>query len=134
MRLLLDTHMLLWWITDNPMLSANARELIGNPNNQIYCSLISIWELEIKRAAPSARIEYSGEQLLGFCQAYGFQILPLKAPHILQMKNLKRKAGSAPHKDPFDRIMICQAMAENMLFVTHDYKLTAYETGCIRHV
>ena len=134
MNLLLDTHVLVWWITDDPALTESARKLIANRENQIYYSIVSLWETEIKRSVRSGGLGYSVEQIVSYCQDYDFPMLPLRVSHILGLRDLKRKAGTAPHKDPFDKIMLCQAMAEDMLFVTHDYKLAGYDTDCIRHV
>ena len=103
MNLLLDTHVLVWWITDDPALTESARKLIANRENQIYYSIVSLWETEIKRSVRAGGLGYSVEQIVSYCQDY-------------------------------DKIMLCQAMAEDMLFVTHDYKLAGYDTDCIRHV
>ena len=128
MKILLDTHILIWFVKDDPLLSKKAVEEITNDENEIYYSLISILEVEIKHMSHPAGISLTGEQLLNFCKEYDFIQVPLKPEHILEMKNLQRRAGSPPHKDPFDRLLICQAVVEDMQFITHDSRIAEYDT------
>ena len=134
MNLLLDTHILIWALFQDWNLSKAAKTLLEDVSNNLYYSLFSILEIELKHLSRPDAMPFSGDQVLAYCYQAGFSPLYFKESHILQLKNLKRKTGTAPHKDPFDKIMLCQAMAEDMLFVTHDYKLAGYDTDCIRHV
>ena len=131
MRLLLDTHILLWALSDDAQLSEKARKLILNEENEVYYSIASIWEIQMKCIAHPDRMDFTAEQVSGYCKESGFFQLPLREEHIFCLKNLKRPDDAPPHKDPFDKIMVCQAMAENMLFVTHDHLIPDYNEPCI---
>lgn len=126
MKFLLDTHILIWFVKDDKLLTKKALEEITKSENEIYYSLISILEVEIKHLSHPAGISLTGEQLLNFCKAYNFIQVPLKAEHILEIKNLRRREGTPPHKDPFDRILICQAISEKMQLMTHDNRIAEY--------
>ena len=127
MKILLDTHILIWFVKDDKLLTKKAVEEITNAENEIYYSIISILEVEIKHINHPAEISLSGEQLLNFCKEYGFIQVPLEPSHILELKNLQRRADSPPHKDPFDRLLICQAIVENMQLMTHDNRISEYD-------
>ncbi len=131
MKILLDTHILLWYFDDDKRLPLNARFFIEEKSNEVYYSLISVLEVEIKHAAHPDRISMSGEKLLEHCQRLGFIQVPIKLSHILAVKNLVRKENSPPHRDPFDRLMICQAVVDNMLFITHDERIAEYVSPMI---
>lgn len=116
--LLLDTHVLLWWLADHPKLGTQARTAIANPVQPIVVSAASIWEIGIKRAlgkleAPLGLARIVDEQ--------GFTQLVIAANHA-------ELAGQLPnhHNDPFDRMLIAQAQAEGMIVVTSDEKFQAY--------
>ena len=117
-RLLLDTHVLLWWLSDDPRLSATCRDLIGDADNEIYVSAASTWEISIKRALGKL------EAPLGLSSVIwnsGFAELPISLFH-------GEQAGGLPehHKDPFDRMLIAQAQAEGLEIVSADEKFQAY--------
>ncbi len=131
MKLLLDTHILLWVLSDHVRLPEKARKLIENDENEIYYSIASIWELQMKYLAHPDQIAFTPEQVAAFCKESGFYRVPIKEEHIFYLKNLKRPDTAPPHKDPFDKILICQAMTENMLFITHDRLLPDYNEPCI---
>ncbi len=126
MKILLDTHILLWFCNGDERLPVETRELIADEKNEIYYSILSVFEVEIKHAAHPDRISMSGEQLLKHCQMLEFVKLPLEIPHILAMKKLVRKENTPPHRDPFDRLMISQAIVESMIFITHDARIAEY--------
>lgn len=134
MRLLLDTHILLWALSDDARLSEKARKLLGNRENEIYYSLISLWEIELKRLAHPEQMDFTAEQVSGYCSASGFYKLPVGEDHIFCLRKLKRPKTAPAHKDPFDRMLICQAMTENMLLLTHDQLLPDYNEPCIYSV
>lgn len=131
MKLLLDTHILLWTLSDDPHLSEKARKLLENAENDIYYSIASIWEIQMKYLAHPEQMGFTAEQVVRYCEESGFYKLPVKEEHIFCLKNLKRPETAPIHKDPFDKIMICQAMVENMLFITHDHLIPAYNEPCI---
>ena len=131
MNVLLDTHILLWALSNDARLPEKARTLIENENNEIYYSIISLWEVEIKHLAHPDAMPVSAKQLTEYCMQSGFQKISIKENHIFAMANLKREKDAPPYKDPFDRILICQASTENMIFVTHDSLIGGYSEPCI---
>ncbi len=124
MRLLLDTHIALWAIADDPKLSAEARDLIDNPENQIVVSAASIWEIAIKHALARGGpndMPISGAQALGYFKDAGFELLDISPVHAASV-------GTLPpiHADPFDRILVAQALTTPLRLVTHDPRVAAY--------
>lgn len=94
-------------------------------------STASVWKVTIKHMAKPEKMKVTGRQLAQHCVALGFKMLPITDDHVRFLETLKRREGSAPHHDPFDRIMIAQAKAENLLFITHDSLIPDYEEPCI---
>ncbi len=131
MNILLDTHILLWALSNDNRLPGKARELIENTENRIYYSLISLWEVELKRLAHLDAMPVSAKELSEYCRQSGYQKLSVKENHIFALANLKRKESALPHKDPFDRMLVCQASVENMVFMTHDSLISGYDDPCI---
>ncbi len=118
MRLLLDTHVLIWAATDDVKLSSAAAQLIDDETNTLYFSAASIWELTIKGAHRTGVVPAMlRKALLGA----GYLELPINSEHGLMVGHLPEH-----HRDPFDRIMVAQAMAEGMSLVTHDSAMHAY--------
>ncbi|MBQ7454622.1 MAG: type II toxin-antitoxin system VapC family toxin [Selenomonadaceae bacterium] len=131
MKYLLDTHILLWLFSGDERLSEKARLIIADDANEIYYSLVSVWEVEIKHLAHPDKISMSGERFLNHCQRLGFIPVSLNVNHILALKTLTRKENSPPHRNPFDRIMICQAIVEDMTFITRDDRIAEYVSPII---
>ena len=131
MKILLDTHILVWYFEDNAKLSQKARNLIEDDYNEIYYSLISVLEIEIKHTAHPDRLSLDGEKFISYCQKLGFIQAPLGVEHVLEIKNLIRKETTPPHRDPFDRLMLCQAIVEDMKFMTHDKRIAEYVTTAV---
>lgn len=131
MKLLLDTHILLWALSDDARLSGKARQLIENPDNSIYYSIISLWEVQLKKMAHPESMPIDAMELKEYCGQAGFQCLPVNEAHIFALSGLKRDEHALPHKDPFDRLLICQALTENMMFLTHDSLIPQYNVPCI---
>ena len=128
MRYLLDTHILIWALSDLDRLSNVAAKIISDKENTIFFSTLSIFEVEWKSVYRPAGISLNGKQLFELCKEAEFLQVPLKVPHILEIKNLKRKENFPPHKDPFDQLMLCQAIVEDMIFMTHDKRIAEYES------
>jgi len=119
MRLLLDTHILLWWLVGDRRLSKSLAAAIASPESDIAVSAASIWEIAIKRAL--GRIDVDLDELLAVMTADGFTELPLRFGHSLRLESLPRH-----HDDPFDRILIAQSIAEGRRLVTKDDAILAY--------
>lgn len=118
MRLLLDTHTLLWVLAEPERLDATAREALRDGRNEALVSAASIWEIAIKRAAGKLR---APDDLIAVTAASGFGSLPITASHA-------HAAGALPlhHRDPFDRMLVAQARVESLTIVTRDQRLVAY--------
>ena len=131
MNLLLDSHVLIWALNDDPQLSRKARDYLSNPDNLIYYSVASVWELGIMHAIRPDNVEFTPQELCHWCDEAGFEPLDVSREHIFQLDSLKRPENAPPHKDPFDRLLICQAKTENMLLLTHDALLPEYNEPCV---
>lgn len=124
MKILLDTHIALWAISDDQHLSSKARQLILPPENNIFISVASIWEIVIKYSLARGRpndMPISGKEALGFFQESGYCILYLTADHVVNVASLPDL-----HKDPFDRLIIAQALSEPLRLITHDRVVGGY--------
>ncbi len=126
MKVLIDTHIAIWSVLDDPKLSGAARDILLNKENIIYYSSASVWELTIKQMAHPETFLYSGYHLSKGCDENGFIVLPVTNQHCFVLETLKRPENAPRHNDPFDRIMLAQAKAEGMRFLTHDSLLPYY--------
>ena len=108
MKLLLDTHIILWALDDNPKLPSQARALIMDAKNDIYYSSASIWETTIKYMSKPDKIRISGSKLSDLCREMGYQMLPIADNHVKALGTLVYHSQEQVHNDPFDRIMIAQ--------------------------
>lgn len=116
MRLLLDTHALLWWLTDEPLLSTTARKLIGTADNEVLVSAASAWEIGIKvRLGKLPMAESLIGDFAGYLERERFTELPISADHGIRAALLP---GS--HKDPFDRMLAAQSQAERLPIISND--------------
>jgi PIN domain nuclease of toxin-antitoxin system len=121
MRLLLDTHVALWAVTDDPQLSEAARALIVEPANEVFISVAAIWEIAIKHAVRRRAMPVSAAAALADFLAAGFQVLDIIPAHVLALEALP-----GLHGDPFDRIMVAQALSTPLRLLTRDTKVAAY--------
>jgi PIN domain nuclease of toxin-antitoxin system len=118
MKLLLDTHVLLWALAMPEKLGASSRSALENPGNTIFVSAVSAWEIEIKRALGKLRAPDDLEEQL---RAARFSELPLRVRHVQELARLPEL-----HRDPFDRMLIAQARADDLKLMTHDRRILAY--------
>jgi PIN domain nuclease of toxin-antitoxin system len=119
-KLLLDSHAFLWWLTEDPQLSAGARQAVADPAATVFVSAATIWELAIKAAL--GRLDLGGADLAAEIASNDFVELPVNARHSLAAAYLPRH-----HGDPFDRMLIAQAQIEGLTVVSRDAALRAYE-------
>lgn len=119
MRLLLDTHALLWWLSDDPRLSHGAETGISNPNNDVFVSACTGYEIAYKQKL--GKLPPSRESLPRLLLREGIQFLPISIHHALAAGELR-----GPHRDPWDRIMMAQALAEQCHMVTTDKVFADY--------
>jgi len=123
LRLLLDTHTLIWWLADDQTLSAEARGAIGDDRNQPFVSAVTAWEIAIKRA--SGKLD-SPSDLEAALDASGLAQLPITVEHALATEVLPFH-----HRDPFDRMLIAQASVEGLTIVTRDARFAAYRVAVL---
>jgi len=131
MNLLLDTHIAIWALNDDENLSDKARELIMDPDNSIYYSTVSVWEVLLKHARRPENIPFDEAAFAEGCKEAGYIPLSLSDKHILAVRTLTRNPNCKEHNDPFDRLLISQAKVENLSFLTHDELIAGYEEKCI---
>lgn len=127
MNLLLDTHVALWAITDSPKLTQTARELLQSPKAILWVSAASLWEISIKHALGKGGMPISGAEALVYFQESGYGLLNVEAEHAVAVETLP-----AHHQDPFDRILVAQALVEPMRLVTHDATVALYNDTIIK--
>jgi PIN domain nuclease of toxin-antitoxin system len=121
-RFLLDTHALLWWLFDDPRLSPTARDLVGDPQNEILVSSASAWEICTKHRL--GKLPGAGElvrDVAEWVRRAGFSELPVSISHA-------QRAGSWPqaHRDPFDRMLAAQSALEELALVSRDRELEGF--------
>ena len=123
MKVLLDTHILLWWLSADPSLPAPAEGAIADPDVEVWVSAVTAWEIAIERAA--GRLE-APDDLLGALAASDFDSLPIAVGHALA-------AGALPdhHADPFDRMLISQARAEGLTLISIDGRFREYDVDLL---
>ena len=131
-EILLDTHMILWAMLDDPKLNDKMRNIILDPNNTIYYSIASMWEVQIKYDINKMPI--SGIEFMHYCEQSGYHKLPIDDLHVVELAGLKREETAPYHNDPFDRILLSQAKAEGFTFLTHDSLLRGYNEPCLVEV
>ena len=123
-EILLDTHMILWAMLDDPKLNDKMRNIILDPNNTIYYSIASMWEVQIKYDIKKMPI--SGIEFMHYCEQSGYHKLPIDELHVVELAGLVRDEAAPYHNDPFDRLIICQAITENMTIITCDSIIPNY--------
>ncbi|MBO4859527.1 MAG: type II toxin-antitoxin system VapC family toxin [Treponema sp.] len=126
---LLDTHIILWAMTKDVKLNTKMRDIILNPNNRIFYSIASMWEVQIKYARK--KLPISGVEFMHYCEQSGYHKLPVDDLHVVELANLVRDESAPPHNDPFDKIMLSQAKAEGFTFLTHDPFFRGYNEPCV---
>lgn len=126
MNLLLDTHVALWAITDSPKLSRKARDLIQAPRTTVWISAANVWEIAIKHALGRGDMPVYGQDAVRYFCESGYRFLPIDVDHALAVESLP-----AHHQDPFDRILVAQALVEPMRLMTHDPLVARYSDTII---
>ena len=127
MRVLLDSHTVLWWLTGDPRLSRRAQEVIEETANSISVSAASVWEIAIKAAKGKLRLPPGAEdRIRSEMASAGFVELPVTWDHAFAVRSL-----NAHHHDPFDRLLIAQSRIEGLTIVTNDRLLRRYDVDCL---
>lgn len=121
MDYLLDTHTLIWYAEGDTKLPERIREIILDRNNSIFISYASIWEMSIKISIGKLKVKFSLQEWGALLQAEGVLSIPLGLKHFEQLLALPFH-----HNDPFDRLLIAQAISENLTIITHDSRFSSY--------
>ena len=124
MRYLIDTQIFIWWMEKNRRLSKNTFNLLNDPQNQIFLSIATVWEIVIKKAKKKLKTPKDVE---GGVKTSGFMPINIEMLHVLGVEKLPMH-----HKDPFDRILIAQARVENLTFITTDEKIWKYDLPLLK--
>jgi PIN domain nuclease of toxin-antitoxin system len=127
LNLLLDTHVALWAITDSPKLPHKARELIQSSTTTVWVSTANVWEIAIKRALGRGDMPVSSQDAVRFFRESGYRFLNIEPEHAMAVEELP-----AHHQDPFDRILVAQALVEPMRLMTHDPLVALYSDTIIK--
>jgi PIN domain nuclease of toxin-antitoxin system len=120
---LIDTHVLLWLDQAPDRLSQHLLDLLRDPSHEVYCSAASLWEIAVKQSA--GKLMVAG-MLPGLLTRYGFVELPVRARDAEAVRHLPMH-----HKDPFDRMLVAQAIAENLVLVTGNSQMLVYEVAIL---
>ena len=123
MNLLLDTHVLLWWLDDHPSLSEKARAAVSDGKNLVLVSAVVVWEIRIKQAMGKLKVPRNFRRVL---EDQPFEMLDITAEHAHTVGDLP-----AHHWDPFDRMLIAQATMEGLTIVTRDLRFEKYNVPLI---
>ncbi len=121
MRVLVDTHALIWYLEGHKSLSRSKREVIINPANEVFVSTVSLWEIAIKISVGKLKLKTSLTDVLNQLAIQSIEILTIAPGHVLQVASLPLH-----HRDPFDRMIIAQAKVEFLTVVTTDSEFLAY--------
>lgn len=134
MKILCDTHILIWFLTGDDQLSVKARNIMENEENEIYFSLVSVWEISIKHSRKPKQMSLSPKRFIELCESQGFLEYPIDRQHILAVNTLHRPVNIPEHHDPFDRLLLSQAKVDKLTFITHDSLIPYYNEPCIVYV
>ena len=121
MNYLVDTHLLIWAANHNPKLSFEAEAELTNPRNNLWFSVISLWEMALKRSMSRTTFIYDAGQLRSGFLSSGYQELAVESKHVLGVANMPMI-----HTDPFDRLLLAQAISEGLIFLTADRQMAGY--------
>ena len=121
MNLLLDTHVLLWWLNDQPTLSKKSQAAIADGKNLVFVSAVVVWEITIKEALGKLEIPRNFKRVL---ENQPFKMLDITVEHAHAVRDLP-----VHHRDPFDRMLVAQAKVEGFTLVTHDVRLKKYKVS-----
>jgi PIN domain nuclease of toxin-antitoxin system len=128
MKLLLDTHVAIWAVAYSPRLPTAIADLLRDSGNEIFVSVVTVWEIAIKRAlGKRSTPPLSAEQAVGHFRTSGYRLLDVTVAHAVGVESLP-----PIHADPFDRLLVAQALAEPLRLLTRDTKVAAYSDSIIR--
>jgi PIN domain nuclease of toxin-antitoxin system len=126
MRLLLDTHAFLWFYAGDERLGATSKALIDNPDNECFLSIASVWEMGVKTSIGKLELRVDFAGLASFMAANKIELLPISFGHIQQLQHLPFY-----HRDQFDRLLIAQAVTENLTLLSRDTIFPQYRISLV---
>ncbi|MBI2967431.1 MAG: type II toxin-antitoxin system VapC family toxin [Bacteroidetes bacterium] len=126
MKLLLDTHTFIWYVNGDVSISENARELIENPSNEKHISIASLWEMAIKISVGKLTIKGGIRKSLDDISLNNFLLLPILPDHLTIIESLLFH-----HRDPFDRLIVAQAICENISILSKDPNFKKYKVNVL---
>ena len=124
MKLLLDTNALIWWLEDNARLGPRARQHLANPANLVLASIVSLWEISVKWRV--GKLHLPGTAFAGLLSEQGVDLIGVETAHLAALEGLPLH-----HGDPFDHLLLAQAMVEEATILTSDREMTNYGIPCI---
>ncbi len=127
MNLLLDTHVALWAITDSPRLTQQARDLIESTRATVWISAASLWEIAIKHSLARGDMPVSAREAARYFEVSGYRLLAIEPEHAAAVEDLPRH-----HQDPFDRLLVAQALVEPLRLMTHDPVVALYSDTVLK--
>ncbi len=134
MNILLDTHIAIWAITDDKRLTKKARDFFMDPGNNLYYSSASVFEVDIKTKSRKNNLDFTTEEFVEMCHEAGYIPSPLKEEHLTAANKLEWQGEGEEHRELFDRILLAQAIVENMRFMTSDGKIPHFKQNCVIEV
>ncbi|MGB0430851.1 MAG: type II toxin-antitoxin system VapC family toxin [Bacteroidia bacterium] len=126
MNLIVDTHVLLWAISNTSKLSNKAKRILENNENQIFVSTASLWEISIKKSIGKLEFDFSTEELYSILEKTQINVITIQKAHLIELTQLEFR-----HKDPFDRLIISQAIAEKFKLISKDQAFKNYPVQLI---
>jgi len=130
MKILLDTHSLLWSIGKTSELSEKAMTEIKNANNEVFVSAVSLWEIALKYSIGKLVVDFDIQKIPEFCERMGFKLIPLDPSDALNSLQLPLKN----HKDPFDRMLIFQCISNGYILASKDSRIQMYAKDGLRYI
>ncbi len=121
MRLLIDTHILLWHLEGDEKLSVSRRQLITDLKNDKFISIGSLWEIAIKLGLNKLSLSYSLKEIISYIESRDIILLPISSEHLIEISTM-----SLHHRDPFDRLFVAQAKVEDLAIMTNDESFDSY--------
>ena len=130
-KCMLDTHTLLWAIGNTKKLSKKVIQTIVNPNNEVYVSAVSLWEIAIKYSIGKLEVDFDIEKIPDYCHIMGLHMMPLDPVDALKSQKLPFRND---HKDPFDRMLVYQCIKNDITLISNDSRIELYKEDGLHYL
>jgi PIN domain nuclease of toxin-antitoxin system len=130
LKILLDTHTLLWAIGKTDELSEKIKSEIQNKNNEVMVSAVSLWEIALKHSIGKLVVDFDIQKIPEYCETMGFELIPLNPIEVLNSLQLPQKS----HKDPFDRMLIYQCLRNGYTLASRDIGIKVYKKDGLKYI